>query len=59
MQYFTLDDNGNKQAMSDKFFKTETSQLIGDRERGVQIQDQSDSKLQWSGVIGDNMPSVR
>lgn len=59
MQYFTLDDNGNKQAMSDKFFKTETSQLIGDQERGVQIQDQSDSKLQWSGVIGDNMPSVR
>ncbi len=59
MMYFTLDDEGKKQAMSDKFFQTETSQLIGDQERGVQIQDQSDSKLQWSGVIGDNMPSVR
>lgn len=61
MQYFTLDDNGNKQAMSDKFFKTETAQLVGDRENGVNIQDQTnDPNLQWSGVVGDSsMPNLR
>lgn len=61
MKYFTIDDAGNRQAMSDKFFQTESGSLIGDRDSGVSIQDQSNEpSLNWSGVVDNSsMPNVR
>jgi hypothetical protein len=62
MMYFTLDDEGKKQAMSDKFFQTEAASLIGDESQDFNNPNASrgsEPQLKWDGVISGNVPSVR
>ncbi len=59
VMYTTQDDLGNKQILVDKFFVPIIGELAFESEmKSTKAEDISD-RLNWSGVINDNVPNLR